>query len=90
MSHPLIRGKLPRLLGREEVLLQNGNRYSFFRVQTNHFPYSGADNENNWELCDKFYQELLKEKSNPRLKDNRKGIIVKGKEFYILNTFPTR
>ena len=40
----------------------------------------------------KFYQELLKEKSNPRLKGNRKGIIVKGKEFYIpiLNTFPTR
>ena len=37
----------------------------------------------------KFYQELLKEKSNPRLKGNRKGIIVKGKEFYIpiLNTF---
>ena len=28
-----------------------------------------------------FYQELLKEKSNPRLKGNRKGIIVKGKEF---------
>ena len=25
-----------------------------------------------------FYQELLKEKSNPRLKGNRKGIIVKG------------
>ena len=44
-------------------------------------------------LCDhKFYQELLKENSNPRLKGNRKGIIVKGKEFYIpiLNTFPTR
>ena len=41
---------------------------------------------------DKFYQELLKEMSNPRLKGNRKGIIVKGKEFYIpiLNTFPTR
>ena len=40
----------------------------------------------------KFYQELLKEKSNPRLKGNRKGIIVKDKEFYIpiLNTFPTR
>ena len=40
----------------------------------------------------KFYQELLKENSNPRLKGNRKGIIVKGKEFYIpiLNTFPTR
>ena len=40
----------------------------------------------------KFYQELLKEKSNPRLKGNRKGIIVKGKEFYIpiLNTFSTR
>ena len=39
-----------------------------------------------------FYQELLKEKSNPRLKGNRKGIIVEGKEFYIpiLNTFPTR
>ena len=38
----------------------------------------------------KFYQELLKENSNPRLKGNRKGIIVKGKEFYIhiLNTFP--
>ena len=36
----------------------------------------------------KFYQELLKENSNPRLKGNRKGIIVKGKEFYIpiLNT----
>ena len=35
-----------------------------------------------------FYQELLKEKSNPRPKGNRKGIIVKGKEFYIpiLNT----
>ena len=30
-----------------------------------------------------FYQELLKEKSNPRLKGNRKGIRVKGKEFYI-------
>ena len=27
----------------------------------------------------KFYQELLKESSNPRLKGNRKGIIVKGK-----------
>ena len=41
---------------------------------------------------DQFYQELLKEKSNPRLKGNRKGIIVKDKEFYIpiLNTFPTR
>ena len=40
----------------------------------------------------KFYQELLKENSNPWLKGNRKGIIVKGKEFYIpiLNTFPTR
>ena len=40
----------------------------------------------------KFYQKLLKEKSNPRLKGNKKGIIVKGKEFYIpiLNTFPTR
>ena len=40
----------------------------------------------------KFYQELLKEKSDPRLKGNRKGIIVKGKEFYIpiLSTFPTR
>ena len=40
----------------------------------------------------KFYQELLQEKSNPRLKGNRKGIIVKDKEFYIpiLNTFPTR
>ena len=40
-----------------------------------------------------FYQELLKEKkNNPRLKGNRKGIIVKDKEFYIpiLNTFPTR
>ena len=39
-----------------------------------------------------FYQELLKENSNPRLKGNRKGIIVKGIEFYIpiLNTFPTR
>ena len=39
-----------------------------------------------------FYQELLKENSDPRLKGNRKGIIVKGKEFYIpiLNTFPTR
>ena len=30
--------------------------------------------------------------SNPRLKGNRKGIIVIGKEFYIpiLNSFPTR
>ena len=39
-----------------------------------------------------FYQELLKENSNPKLKGNRKGIIVKGKEFYIptFNTFPTR
>ena len=39
-----------------------------------------------------FYQELLKENSYPRLKGNRKGILVKGKEFYIpiLNTFPTR
>ena len=39
-----------------------------------------------------FYQELLKEKSNPQLKGNRKGIIVKDKEFYIpiFNTFPTR
>ena len=39
-----------------------------------------------------FYQQLLKEKSNPQLKGNRKGIIVKDKEFYIpiLNTFPTR
>ena len=39
-----------------------------------------------------FYQELLKEKSNPRLKGNRKGIIVKDKEFYIgylyLTLFP--
>ena len=44
-----------------------------------------------WNIY-KFYQELLKEKSNPRLKGNRKGIIDKGKEFYIpiLNTFPTR
>ena len=44
------------------------------------------------EINGKFYQELLKENSNPRLKGNRKGIIVKGKEFYIpiLNTFPTR
>ena len=35
---------------------------------------------------------VTKGKSNPRLKGNRKGIIVKGKEFYIpiLNTFPTR
>ena len=31
----------------------------------------------------KFFQELLKENSNPWLKGNRKGIIVKGKEFYI-------
>ena len=31
-------------------------------------------------LSIKFYQE---ENSNPRLKGNRKGIIVKGKEFYI-------
>ena len=39
-----------------------------------------------------FYQELLKEKSNPRLKGNRKGIIATDKEFYIpiLNAFPTR
>ena len=39
-----------------------------------------------------FYQALLKEKSNPRLKGNRKGIIVKDKEFYIpiLNILPTR
>ena len=39
-----------------------------------------------------FHQDLLKEKSNPRLKGNRKGIIIKGKEFYIpiLKTFPTR
>ena len=46
----------------------------------------------NFSMQCKFYQELLKEKSNPRLKGNRKGIIVKGKEFYILilNTFPTR
>ena len=42
------------------------------------------------------YTEILsratKGNSNPRLKGNRKGIIVKGKEFYIpmLNTFPTR
>ena len=45
-----------------------------------------------WKFLNKFYQELLKENSNPRLKENRKGIIVKGKEFYIpiLNTFPTR
>ena len=28
-------------------------------------------------------QELLKEKNNSQLKGNRKGIIVKGKEFYI-------
>ena len=43
-------------------------------------------------VYNEFYQELLKENSNPRLKGNRKGIIVKGKEFYIpiLNTFPTR
>ena len=47
---------------------------------------------NNIETGNKFYQELLKEKSNPRLKGNREGIIVKDKEFYIpiLNTFPTR
>ena len=33
-----------------------------------------------------------KGKKQSRLKGNRKGIIVKGKEFYIpiLNTFPTR
>ena len=42
------------------------------------------------------YKRILsratKGNSNPRLKGNRKGIIVKGKEFYIpiLNTFPTR
>ena len=44
------------------------------------------------EITHRFYQELLKEKSNPQLKGNRKGIIVKDKEFYIpiLNTFPTR
>ena len=44
---------------------------------------------NSWQ---EFYQELLKENSNPRLKGNRKGIIVKDKEFYIpiINTFPTR
>ena len=49
--------------------------------------YSG-----NVRLQYKFYQELLKKKSNPRLKGNRKGILVKDKEFYIpiLNTFPTR
>ena len=34
-------------------------------------------------LTYQFYQELLKENSNPRLKGNRKGIVVKGKEFYI-------
>ena len=47
----------------------------------------------NWtDQKTKFYQELLKEKGNPRLKGNRKGIMVKGKEFYIpiLNTFPTK
>ena len=45
----------------------------------------------NLDLLHQFYQELLKENSNPQLKGNRKGIIVKGKEFYIpiLNTFPT-
>ena len=48
--------------------------------------------DNRWTRSFTFYQELLKEKSNPRLKGNRKGIIVKGKEFYmpLLNTFPTR
>ena len=42
----------------------------------------------NVKIDKKFYQELLKKKSNPQLKANRKGIIVKGKEFYIpiLNT----
>ena len=46
---------------------------------------------------DRFYPRVIlsratKGNSNPRLKGNRKGIIVKGKEFYIpiLNTFPTR
>ena len=39
-----------------------------------------------------FLSRATKGNSNPRLKGNRKGIIVKGKEFYIpiLNTFPTR
>ena len=40
----------------------------------------------------KILSRATKGNSNPRLKGNRKGIIVKGKEFYIpiLNTFPTR
>ena len=33
-----------------------------------------------FSILDHFYQELLKEKSNPQLKGNRKGIIVKDKE----------
>ena len=39
-----------------------------------------------------FLSRATKRNSNPRLKGNRKGIIVKGKEFYIpiLHTFPTR
>ena len=49
-----------------------------------------------WFLYPTNWYEVLsratKGNSNPRLKGNRKGIIVKGKEFYIpiLNTFPTR
>ena len=57
---------------------------------TEHFLQASSLQPNS--CTSKFYQDLLKEKSNPRLKGNRKGIIVKGKEFYtpILNTFPTR
>ena len=45
-----------------------------------------------YQLALELYQELLQDKSKPQRKGNRKGIIVKGKEFYrpILNTFPTR
>ena len=74
-------------------------------MQNNHFEIKALLKISQWELVPmlpgndtsnsslyNFYQELLKENSNPRLKGNRKGIIVKGKEFYIpiLNTFPTR
>ena len=55
------------------------------QVHDSHFPHVSL-------IKSIFYQELLKEKCNPRLKANRKGIIVKDKEFYIpiFNTFPTR
>ena len=56
------------------------------RSSRTHRDLGNTDFEN---VVRKFYQELLKENSNPRLKGNRKGIIVKGKEFYIPTVYLT-